>query len=103
MVSIDTHFLGFSMKDSVQCWIYKSNKKEEMYLYMSQEDHFDDLPSELITMFGAPSFVMELALTPDKKLAKENSITVIQNLEQQGFHLQLPPDLKPDLYHGNED
>ena len=91
------------MKDSIQCWIYKSSKKEDMYLYVPEEDNFDDLPDALTTMFGKPSFVMELLLSPDKKLAKEDSMTVMKNLKQQGFHLQLPPDLKPDLYHGNED
>ena len=52
---------------------------------------------------GTPIFVMKLDLSPAKKLARENVLTVIDNLNDQGFHLQMPPEIKPDIYHGNLD
>ena len=86
-----------------RCWIYKSSKKEEMYLYLAAEDGFEVVPDELINHFGKAQFVMELELSPDRKLARENLQTVIKNLIENGFHLQMPPVLKPELYHGNSD
>jgi len=88
---------------ATQCWIYKSPKKDEMYLYVNKQDCFDDVPEALLSRFGQPIFVMNLELSPLRKLAREDSKTVINNLQQQGFHLQMPPDLKPDIYHGNQD
>jgi len=85
------------------CWIYKSPKKEEMYLYIPRQDSFEDVPELLLQKFGKPLFVMELELTADRKLARENAETVLNNLAENGFHLQMPPELKPSLYHGNED
>jgi len=85
------------------CWIYKSPKKDEMYLYLPRQDNFEDVPELLLQKFGKPLFVMELELNPERKLARENIETVLNNLAENGFHLQMPPDLKPSLYHGNED
>lgn len=75
----------------VWCSIYKHPKKEEMYLYVKKGETFDTLPEELITQFVNPVFVMDLLLTKDKKLARENIETVIENINSKGFHLQLPP------------
>jgi uncharacterized protein YcgL (UPF0745 family) len=85
------------------CWIYKSPKKEEMYLYVRRHDDFTEVPDILLEKFGKPLFVMQIELTPNRKLARENAETVLSNLAENGFHLQMPPDLKPSLYHGNED
>jgi len=85
------------------CWIYRSPKKDEMYLYVARRDDFEDVPEILLQRFGKPVIVMELELSPGLKLARENVETVLNNLAENGFHLQMPPDLKPSLYHGNED
>ncbi len=91
------------MDSPVNCWIYKSPKKEEMYLYIKVQDCFDAVPEALLSRFGNPVFVMQLVLTAGRKLAREDIHTVLNNLQQQGFHLQMPPELKPDIYHGNQD
>ena len=91
------------MSNTRVCWIYKSSKKDEMYLYLARQDDFEVVPSELMKRFGQAQLVMELELSPDKKLARENTLVVINNLLENGFHLQLPPVLKPELYHGNLD
>jgi uncharacterized protein YcgL (UPF0745 family) len=77
----------------MQCYIYKSLKKEELYLYLSQKDDFSALPQGLFDSLGPIAFVMELQLTPTRKLARENVEKVIANLQTQGFHIQLPPTL----------
>jgi len=91
------------MSNTRVCWIYKSSKKDEMYLYLARQDDFEVVPSELMKRFGQAQLVMELELSSDKKLARENTQVVINNLLENGFHLQLPPVLKPELYHGNLD
>jgi uncharacterized protein YcgL (UPF0745 family) len=73
-----------------------------MYLYLAKQDAFDELPEALISRFGTPRFVMELELHDDRPLAREDVIQVMANLRERGFHLQMPPELDPDLYYGND-
>ncbi len=89
------------MTNALPCWIYKSPLKEEMYLYINEQDDFGQVPGPLLKRFGQPVFVMELALHEERSLAREDAGKVMRNLAEHGFHLQMPPDLKPDLYHGN--
>jgi len=91
------------MTDKVPCWIYKSLSKQEMYLYLAEEEGFAQVPDALMSRFGKPGFVMELELHEGRSLAREDVVQVMQNLNERGFHLQMPPNLEPWLYHGNED
>jgi len=91
------------MTEPLNCWIYKSPRKDEMYLYLATEEDFDLVPRELLEHFGTPQFVMQLALDSTRPLAREDVARVMTNLREQGFHLQMPPKLEPYLYHGNED
>jgi len=76
----------------MKTYIYKSTKKDELYLYIANKDDFSDIPQSLYDSMGKePIFVMELELSPERPLARENVATVIQNLETQGFHVQMPP------------
>lgn len=90
-------------EDSLPCWVYRSPRKQEMYLYLAAEDAFDKVPAALLERFGKPILVIELELSAQRKLAREDVSTVMSNLRDQGFHLQLPPRLEPALYHGNLD
>ena len=40
---------------------------------------------------GELAFVLEVTLSPERKLAREDIAVVRQNLASQGFHLQFPP------------
>ncbi len=84
------------------CWIYKSSKKDEMYLYLAREDDFEAVPELLMARFGKPSLVMELELDEQRKLARADVTRVMSQLAEEGYYLQMPPKLKPDIYHGNE-
>ncbi|MEI6132874.1 MAG: YcgL domain-containing protein [Methylococcales bacterium] len=75
----------------MQSFIYKSLKKDYLYLYLVNRDDFSKVPEELLNNFGKLEFVMELALTEDKKLAKEDAKKVIESLNTKGFFIQLPP------------
>ncbi len=90
-----------SDEKALPCWIYRSPRKDEMYLYLSKEDDFASVPEPLLKRFGPPAKVMELTLTPQRTLAREDIAKVMQNLQTQGFHLQMPPKLQVDLYEGD--
>ena len=87
--------------DNTNCWIYKSPRKEEMYLYLSAEDAFDVLSEQLLHSFGTPVFVLSMELTAKRKLARVDTCKVLAALRQDGYFLQLPPELKPNLYFGD--
>lgn len=73
-----------------------------MYLYIHEDKTKEDLPGDLIKLVKELTFVMELELTSERKLAREDVTQVMGNLEEKGYHLQMPPDpLKPNLYNGD--
>ena len=72
------------------CGIYRSDKKEETYLYLARGTEFDDLPAELQQLFPEPVLVTNLVLSPERKLAQVDVNKVIEHLENDGFFVQLP-------------
>lgn len=70
---------------------YRSPKKAELYLFIPQETKLEDLPNELLVMFGEPGHVIDFELTPEKKLARESAQTVIEAIEAKGYFMQMPP------------
>lgn len=85
----------------MKCYVYRSSKQDEMYLYLREKDKFSELPQELATRFGKAEFVMELDLASRAKLARENIETVRQSLQARGFYLQMPPRVEAHLYAGD--
>lgn len=81
------------MSDAIQCYIYRSERKADTYLYVAEKDDFSQVPPELLKIFGDPVFSFELELSPTRKLAKEDPAEVLANLKSQGFHLQVADDL----------
>ena len=71
--------------------IYRSPRKNEMYLYVLKSDALERVPVELLSAFGKPQHAFDLVLTPERALAREDIHTVLANLEKQGYHLQMPP------------
>ena len=71
--------------------MYRSSRKEYTYLYLAEGASLEDLPDSLLGAFGTAEFVIDLELSPERKLASENVLQVMENLREQGFHLQLPP------------
>lgn len=75
----------------MQCAIYRSNKKTDAYLYVQEEGNFSRVPPDLLTLLGQLDLVMTLELTPDRTLARADPEQVRQQLDTQGYYLQLPP------------
>jgi uncharacterized protein YcgL (UPF0745 family) len=79
----------------MQAYVYKSQRKADTFVYLAARDDFESLPEPLRAQLGALAFVLEVALTPDRRLARGNAEEVRRNLAERGFHLQLPPPLLP--------
>ncbi|MEI2782103.1 MAG: YcgL domain-containing protein [Candidatus Competibacter sp.] len=74
----------------MQCAIYKSRKKQDTYLYLTAKDDFSRIPEPLLKLIGEPIHVMDLDLSPERKLAQEDTAEVLRNLHERGWHLQMP-------------
>ncbi|PCH85091.1 MAG: hypothetical protein COB26_05500 [Piscirickettsiaceae bacterium] len=97
-----------SKKQEISCAIYKTKKRDGLYLYVKEQDDFEDVPPEVMKQFPEPEHVFDLELSADRPLAREDVLKVINNLQKDGFHLQMPPKLEapisditmPDSLHG---
>jgi uncharacterized protein YcgL (UPF0745 family) len=75
----------------MQAYVYKSQRKQDTYVYLAKRDDFDVIPATLGATLAPYTFVMEVALTPERRLAQADAALVRANLVERGFHLQLPP------------
>lgn len=75
----------------MKCFVYKSNKKENSYIYLNQKDDFEMIPEQLLQLFGKPEFTLEFELTEDRTLALADAKQVMQSISEQGYYLQMPP------------
>lgn len=80
------------------CSIYKSPRKREMYLYVLKSDALKRVPEELLAVFGTPQLAFDLVLHPERPLEREDIHLVLENLDKQGYHLQMPPANDEDEY-----
>ena len=79
------------------CDVYKGHKKDEAYLYVSRKDGLSRVPEALLEQFGATSLAMTMILTPDKSLARAEADKVLDDIEEKGFYLQMPPPKDPQV------
>ncbi len=79
------------MTDTTHCHVYRSKRKDELYLFLSNEEDFECVPEGIRKSLGQLEKAMELDLTPTSKLARSNAAEVVSNLKEHGFHIQLPP------------
>jgi uncharacterized protein YcgL (UPF0745 family) len=75
----------------MHAYVYKSLKKADTYVYLAGRDDFARLPAPVRERLGSLQFVLDVALTPGRKLARVDADTVRDNLASRGFHLQMPP------------
>lgn len=82
----------------MNCDIYRSSKKDEMYLYVARSEQQNDtdplavIPEAMRVAFGKATFVMSLDLSTREKLARVSIQHVIDSLSTKGFFLQVPPE-----------
>lgn len=76
---------------SMQVSAFKSPKKDELYLYVPQQDGIEKLPQEFLVMFGEPKHVLDFELTNDRKMPRADALEVLAALESKGYYMQMPP------------
>ncbi len=80
----------------MNCVVYKSDRKPDAFLYLADDCEFQELPGELQQIFGAPVRVMRLELSRKSRLARVDASAVRQELEKNGYFLQLPPGISTE-------
>jgi uncharacterized protein YcgL (UPF0745 family) len=78
-------------QDKMICSIYRSPKKDEMYLYVAKAKGLTDVPEALLKMFGQPQHRMDMLLTEEKQLARATAADILLDIDEKGYYLQMPP------------
>ena len=86
-----------SNKTELECAIYKSQKKDETYIFIPTKTPLSELPDELLKVLGQAEMVMTLLLTPDKKMARGTAKEIMKAIDEQGFYLQMPIKAEIDM------
>lgn len=71
--------------------VFRSSRREGMYLYVERGARLEDLPEPLRQQFGKPVHAMDLLLTPERKLARADAARVLESVKEKGYFLQMPP------------
>lgn len=75
----------------MRCYVYKSQRRAETYLFLAQRDDFARVPDSVRLPLGDLVFAFDFDLTPGRKLARGDGDAVRANLAANGFHVQFPP------------
>lgn len=75
----------------MKCYVYRSDRKLDTYLYLPVRDDFSQIPDSLLKIFGTPIYALEFDLTSKRKLAQVDAQQVLFTLKNQGYFLQMPP------------
>jgi uncharacterized protein YcgL (UPF0745 family) len=75
----------------MQCVVYKSLKQFDYFLFVKKDEDLDRVPDGLRRILGALEKVMDLELNEKRSLAQADVVTVMQQIEECGYYLQMPP------------
>lgn len=84
----------------MKCHVYKSSRRTDTYVYLRERDAFGILPEALRRQLGSLSFVLDLELSQQKRLAQADAVAVMASLVDRGYYLQLPPDARAEDMKG---
>ena len=71
------------------CYIYRSTKKENCYLYIKSENDFSGIPEKILSIFGTPVFVMKVLLDGKRRFVVGTSDEIEEKIKTDGFFLQM--------------
>ena len=69
----------------MNCFVYRSEKKQGMYLYLSTKDDFSCVPDSLMKLLGDVTFSFEFDLSKKRNLVKAESKEVMRVMKESGF------------------
>jgi len=61
-------------------YVYRSSKKDGLYLYLPNTIDKCDIPAPVMQQMGEPELALSFMLTADRKLSQEDPTTVLSNL-----------------------
>ncbi len=71
--------------------VYRSTRRQEMYLYVDARADLEPVPEALLAQFGRPVEALSLMLSEDRTLARADAARVLDSIESDGYYLQMPP------------
>ena len=77
----------------MECFVYKGNRKNDTYLYLTRDGDFSQVPQSLLDMLGQLQKVLSVHLDKKRTLANADINIVKKQLDEQGYYLQLPPSI----------
>jgi len=75
----------------MHCVVYKSLKQFDYFLFVKKGEEFVRVPDGLRQMLGVLEKVMDLELDESRNLAQADVVAVMQQIEDRGYYLQMPP------------
>lgn len=76
---------------AVLCEVFRSPRREGLYLYVRRERGLAQVPEALLASFGKPESALVFRLSEDRRLARVAASDVLAALEERGYYLQMPP------------
>ena len=71
--------------------VYRSSVKPDMYIFVAADEELSRVPEKLMKRFGRPIEAMSIELDADVVLARSDAVTVLEQIQLEGFYLQMPP------------
>ncbi|MFN4262564.1 MAG: YcgL domain-containing protein [Thioalkalivibrionaceae bacterium] len=78
----------------MKVFVYRATRRAEMFVYLLKQDDFSVLPEELLRAVGKLEPALSFDLTAGRKLARVDAETARQALKDQGYFVQLPPQVE---------
>ena len=75
----------------IMACVYKGSRRDDTYLFVPARERLERVPQPLLEMLGRLKLVIEFELHHGRRLAREDVGAVMRNLEDKGYHLQMPP------------
>ncbi|MEE4277258.1 MAG: YcgL domain-containing protein [Halieaceae bacterium] len=77
--------------DVTLCEVFRSPRREGLYLYVKRSEGLRCVPGDLLDRFGKPESALVFRLHRGRSLARVSAADVLDALEARGYFLQLPP------------
>lgn len=71
--------------------VYRSPRRDGMYLFVDRKDDLQEVPQELLAQFGRPEPALILHLKPERPLQRSAAPEVLAAIRTKGYYLQMPP------------
>lgn len=77
--------------NTLKCDAYRSQHKSDLYLFVEADKDLSTLPESVHALFEKLELFYTFDLTSGRKMQREEADRVIENIQTQGYHIQLPP------------